>query len=194
MVPPVGRPREFDEQEVLARALDTFWKYGYEATSVADLLQATGLQKGSLYQAFGDKHSLFLRTLDDYLTAGRASMERRLSGPGSLKEKLLGIMQISEVQSDGRRGCFGVNCLVEMAPHDADVQARLVEHYRLLESMLSKHLEQALCRGETQSPLPPPLLARLLVTLLTGAAAASKGHLAPGEANQTLAAGLDQIL
>jgi len=63
---PVGRPREFDEQRVLEAAMDAFWKRGYEATSLAELCKVTGLNKGSLYQAFGDKHSLFMRALAHY--------------------------------------------------------------------------------------------------------------------------------
>ena len=63
----VGRPREFDEEQVLDAAMKAFWANGYEATSLADLVSVTGLHKGSLYQAFGDKHSLFIQTLSRYL-------------------------------------------------------------------------------------------------------------------------------
>ena len=58
---PVGRPREFDEATVLVAAMEAFWRHGYEATSLADLCRYTGLNKGSLYQAFGDKHQLFMK-------------------------------------------------------------------------------------------------------------------------------------
>ena len=68
----VGRPREFDEQTVLAAAMDAFWRKGYEATSLTELCRCTGLNKGSLYQAFGDKHRLFMRSLAHY-----ADMEYR---------------------------------------------------------------------------------------------------------------------
>ena len=63
----VGRPRQFDEDEVLEAAMEAFWANGYEATSLSQLMEATGLHKGSLYQAFGDKHSLFLAALERYL-------------------------------------------------------------------------------------------------------------------------------
>ena len=59
----VGRPREFDEKAALEAAMDSFWQKGFEATSLADLCACTGLHKGSLYQAFGDKHQLFMRAL-----------------------------------------------------------------------------------------------------------------------------------
>ena len=63
----VGRPREFDVEQVLEAAMQAFWANGYEGTSLTDLVAATGLMKGSLYQAFGDKHSLFIQTLNRYL-------------------------------------------------------------------------------------------------------------------------------
>ena len=71
------RPREFDESDVVAAARDEFWSRGYAATSVDDLTAVTGLGKGSLYGAFGDKHGLFLRALDDYI----GTVARRCSRP-----------------------------------------------------------------------------------------------------------------
>ena len=68
----VGRPRQFDEDLALDSAMQAFWAKGYEATSLADLMAATGLHKGSLYQAFGDKHSLFIRALNRYLEEMRS--------------------------------------------------------------------------------------------------------------------------
>ena len=75
------RPREFDEADVVAAARDEFWTRGYVATSVDDLTTVTGLGKGSLYGAFGDKHGLFLRALDDYITS--ALDERPHAAPRS---------------------------------------------------------------------------------------------------------------
>ena len=76
----MARPRTFDESDVVAAARDEFWSRGYAATSVDDLTAATGLGKGSLYGAFGDKHSLYLRALDDYISSSlddvRASSAR----------------------------------------------------------------------------------------------------------------------
>src|SRR5210317_1187307 len=69
---PVGRPRGFDEAKVLDAAMEVFWRKGYESTSLADLLEATGLHKGSLYQAFGDKHTLFISALRRYLEGMRS--------------------------------------------------------------------------------------------------------------------------
>ena len=84
----MGRPREFDEDGVLERALHVFWRLGYEATSVTDLMEATGLAKGSLYKAFGDKRSLFLKALDRYLERGRDALRHTLTDAPTVREGL----------------------------------------------------------------------------------------------------------
>src|ERR1044072_9337897 len=75
------RPRTFDENDVVAAARDEFWSRGYAATSVDDLTSATGLGKGRLYGAFGDKHGLFLRALDDYIGTSLHSVRGQLRDP-----------------------------------------------------------------------------------------------------------------
>ena len=77
----MARPRTFDEGDVVAAARDEFWNRGYAATSVDDLTAATGLGKGSLYGAFGDKHSIYLRALDDYITSSLADVRAGLRDP-----------------------------------------------------------------------------------------------------------------
>lgn len=79
----VGRPRQFDENQVLDQAMTVFWTNGYEATSMADLMNATGLHKGSLYQAFGNKHQLFVTALNRYLEEMRAQKNRLLKAAAS---------------------------------------------------------------------------------------------------------------
>ena len=73
----MARPREFDIDHVLNAAMHAFWQRGYEATSLADLMEATGLQKGSLYKAFGDKHSLFMQALNRYLAQRACEQHQR---------------------------------------------------------------------------------------------------------------------
>src|SRR3977135_535260 len=75
---PRGRPREFDTDAAVARAMDVFWSCGYHGTSLPDLLEATALSRGSLYAAFGDKHGLFLRALDRYIDDALTRLEGEL--------------------------------------------------------------------------------------------------------------------
>jgi TetR/AcrR family transcriptional repressor of nem operon len=81
MLVPMARPREFDEEDVVLAARERFWSTGYAATTLDDVLAATGLGKGSLYGAFGDKHQLFLRVFDDYCAGLVDAVRRSLQGP-----------------------------------------------------------------------------------------------------------------
>src|ERR1700751_4752519 len=119
----MARPREFDESAALDAAVDCFWREGYEATSVRDLATRMGITGTSLYNAFGDKHSLFREVLRRY--AERSTRERiaRLESilpPKAAVCAFLGEIIERSVDSD-RRGCLLVNTALEMAPHDPEI-------------------------------------------------------------------------
>src|SRR5512135_480080 len=117
----MARPREFDPDTALERAMHVFWAKGYESTSLDDLCDATGLSRSSLYAAFGDKHDLLLATLDHYEEQAAARMRAALARPLPLREALaamLGEMIDQIVAGPGRRGCFVGNCAAEIARGD----------------------------------------------------------------------------
>src|SRR5882762_1036593 len=99
----MSRTPEFDREQVLDEALRAFWRNGYEATSLNDLLEATGLARQSLYNTFGDKHGLFLASLRRYTEAGVGHLSGALGG-GSVRAAIRRIFQ-DVVHCDGR-GCF----------------------------------------------------------------------------------------
>lgn len=126
----MARPREFDEDVILAKLKDVFWNYGYEGTSYPALIAASGLQKGSLYAAFGDKKSLYLRTLQAYIESEVAGATGLLSGTGDssvmsgtdrITSLLDAVIQAVTVHKD-RRGCLLCNAAVDQAPDDKDVE------------------------------------------------------------------------
>jgi len=165
-----GRPREFDEDEVLDRALGAFWEHGYAATSMADLLEATGLAKGSLYKAFGDKRQLFLTALDRYLEQGRSALDvaaREGSPAEVLRNWLVNIVTMATCQGV-RRGCMAVNCTVELAPHDDELRARLRQQERGLEKIYARLIAAGIEAGEFRPDLNPDAGARWLTTMIDG--------------------------
>ncbi|MCA3571157.1 MAG: TetR/AcrR family transcriptional regulator, partial [Bradyrhizobium sp.] len=107
--PPRGRPRSFDVEAAVERAMNVFWSRGYHATALPDLLRATKLSRGSLYAAFGDKHSLFLRALDRYiadaLTRMDAEFDPRREPVAGLRAYLAGYVERNS-GANGRRGCL----------------------------------------------------------------------------------------
>ena len=165
-----GRPREFDEDEVLDRALDAFWKHGYKATSVSHLTEATGLAKGSLYKAFGDKRQLFELALDRYLEAGVGRLRdiaRGESPRAALERWLMGMVDATTC-AGLRRGCLAINCTVELAPHDESMRDRLRRHERGIERIYARLIAAGIEAGEFRSGLDPKASARWLTTIIDG--------------------------
>jgi TetR/AcrR family transcriptional repressor of nem operon len=122
---PRGRPRSFDVEATVERAMGVFWSRGYHATALPDLLRATKLSRGSLYAAFGDKHSLFLRALDRYIADALARMDIELDPRkepvGGLRAYLAGYVDRT-TGAKGRRGCLLVATAMELAGQDAEVE------------------------------------------------------------------------
>ncbi len=135
-----GRPREFDIEDAVRDAMHVFWTRGYHATSLTDLLAATGLSRGSLYKAFGDKRSLFLKALDCYAEAGLEELGRTLAMPGSVKQAIRNALTIYVPLSagdTGRRGCMVMATAAEMLPHDPEVSARVQDVFRRIQGLLA---------------------------------------------------------
>ena len=123
----VGRPREFDEDTALDSALGAFWHKGYEATTLADLCSCTGLHKGSLYQAFGDKKQLFMRSLERYSETEFQKVAAVAFDSDSPLDNIRAVVHTGCIHVSNGAGCFIVNSLVELAPHDAEVKAALLQ-------------------------------------------------------------------
>lgn len=143
-----GRPREFDIEDAVRDAMNVFWTRGYHATSLTDLLDGTGLSRGSLYKAFGDKKSLFLKALDCYAEAGLKELGEALATPGSVKQAIRAALSIYvplSAGNTGRRGCMVMATAAEMLPHDPEVDARIQDTLRQIQALLTTAVQ----RGQT---------------------------------------------
>jgi len=173
----MARPRQFHEHEAVGDALQKFWKQGYQGTSIPDLVEATGLERGSLYKAFGDKHSLFEKAIGTYLRSGRAAMRQILNAEGSPLDRLrTWIMQAVHGCSGARGGpgCFAVNAMIELAPSDAKIRARLARHWSIVEGALEQTLAEGQRAREIRDDLSAQELARIIVRMIAGIAAFSR--------------------
>ncbi len=122
-------------------AMDVFWTRGYHATSLTDLLDGTGLSRGSLYKAFGDKKALFLKALDCYAEAGLEELGETLAASGSVKQAIRAALTIYVPLSagkPGRRGCMVMATAAEMLPHDPEVGARVRNTFRRIQILLAR--------------------------------------------------------
>ena len=161
--------KAFEPQRVLEKAMNTFWERGYEGLSIEDLVQSTGIGRGSLYDTFNDKHSLYLAALDRYIAAGRAQTTALLAQTGTLQEVLQQLFQtqLDALLSDpARRGCFLMNASLEMAPHDPAVNTVVQSALQELEEGLYRLLIKAQVAGELSWQDDPHQLARFLVATL----------------------------
>src|SRR5690606_19613168 len=126
----MGRPREFDEDAVLAAAIDCFWQHGYEATSVRELACRMGLTGASLYNAFGDKRTLYRRALNYYVQTSFAArahqLQATLSPPEAIRAFFTETIERS-LDDKQRRGCLIVNAALEVAPHDPEFRQIVTE-------------------------------------------------------------------
>ena len=181
----MGRPREFDEEEVLDAALEAFWRYGYEATSVSQLMEATGLAKGSLYKAFGDKKSLMLKALSRYLDSGYAHARATLfDAPSALEGIEAWLRGAAERATCAEgKGCFAVNCTIESAPHDPDIRALLVRQRERIERLFGDVIARGVERGELREGLDPEVAARFVATVVSGLQVLGKGGLGHAQAD-----------
>jgi TetR/AcrR family transcriptional repressor of nem operon len=166
----MGRPREFDPDEVLDQCMKVFWSKGYEATSLDDLLRETGLARQSLYNGFGGKHALFLAALRRYDEQSDLMLRESFGGNRPVRDALLTFMLGIVDRSDERRrrGCFMVNSAVELSPHDPETAKLVAAQHRSMERFLQRELDGAKARGEIPAGKNPRALARFLVGFLNG--------------------------
>jgi TetR/AcrR family transcriptional repressor of nem operon len=174
---PRGRPREFDTDAAIERAMGVFWSSGYHGTSLPDLLEATNLSRGSLYAAFGDKHGLFLRALDRYIDAALTRLDTELdprkNALAGLRACLAGYVERAS-GAGGKRGCLVVATAMELAGHDIEVEQRIRRFFKAMETRLTAALTRARAAGELATAVEPATVARLLVCLVEGMRVVSK--------------------
>ena len=171
------RPKEFDETEVLDRALEMFRARGFAATSFADLTSELGVSRQSLYDTYGDKESLFLAALKRYMGMSVDCMGRHLADTRPIRQVLTDIFEqlITQHCEKGSHGCLMVNTMVELAPHSA-ARTLAVEHAREVEGLFASRLSVAQRKREIGPEKNPLELARFLYHMILGVAVAARAH------------------
>ncbi|MGW5158872.1 TetR/AcrR family transcriptional regulator [Nonomuraea wenchangensis] len=163
----MARPREFDEQDVIAKATHLFWCRGYNATSVRDLGAELNLKQSSLYRTFNDKRTLFLRALDHYRATESAQAEERLSVPGTSLQTLREWL-IWMVDHEAGRGCFVVNTATELGATDPAVQQRTEAAFEGTRKTLASLLHRGIRDGELPATLDVAAAVESLFTTVLG--------------------------
>lgn len=165
----MGRPKEFDRDQALDRALELFWSRGYEATSMSDLVEHLGIGRQSLYDTFGDKHALYLAALDRYRTEHSTTPWHLLDQPlrKGLRALMLAVVDWLATNPDGKI-CMMVGAAAERCPQDPEVAARFCTSTRDQEARLAARLRRAVDDGEIGAHHDPEAVARYLINTLYG--------------------------
>lgn len=166
------RPRTFDPDDALAAALCVFRAKGYEAASVQDLVDATGLSRSSLYAAFGDKHGLFLAVLDRYASEGRETLRDLCAcGASPLGALRAHLERTASAPADGGLpplGCLMTNVAAEVASRDPETARRACDARLGMTEAFERLVREAQARGEVGSDRDPRVLARFLTGAVYG--------------------------
>ncbi|APG03705.1 TetR family transcriptional regulator [Luteibacter rhizovicinus DSM 16549] len=163
---PRGRPRAYEPDVALRRAADAFWKTGYAGTSLDDLSAATGMNRPSLRAAFGDKHTIYIRALEDYWGLKFATMGVALSSAGALPEVLMRVYDAAlDIYFSGDehvRGCFVVGTAITEALGDPEIQDIVTRGFRKLDADFETRLREARDAGELKKDADVEALAMLV--------------------------------
>lgn len=165
----MGRSREFDENVVLQKAMELFWEQGYEKTSLNDLVEHMGIHRRSLYDTFGDKHTLFLKTIDCYEELIEQKIQAVILNAETAKQAIQFIFDFMiEGYEDRQWGCLIVNSATEMALRDKEVEEKTEESFMQTEHFLAELVRKGQQTGEFSCDYDAEVLAEILQNTLLG--------------------------
>jgi TetR/AcrR family transcriptional regulator, transcriptional repressor for nem operon len=174
------RPREFDTDTVLNQAMLRFWERGYRATSVEDLVKATGVNPGSLYGAFpGGKHTLFMKSLERYSQLVVPQQLGKLDEPDASVAEIRAYFDglVDDLTSPaGRQGCMLVNSAIENAADDDEIAAVVRGHFARIEGCVARALDTAVRQGDVRATLDPVGAAKSLIASALGLMVVGKAN------------------
>ncbi len=167
----MARTKDFDENEVLSKAIQLFWYKGYNGTSMQDLVDGLGISRSSLYDTYTDKHTLFVKALESYQNAGAAQIREMIEHSGSAKEtikKLLELATTDLLSDKQQKGCFMVNAEVEVAPHDAEVNNLVCKNDQQMEDAFYQVIKKGQESGEIKNQQDARALSRFIFNTVKG--------------------------
>ncbi len=167
----MARKKEFDKEEVLTKAMYTFLQNGYEGTSMQTLVSTMGINRGSLYDTFGDKRSLFLAAIAHYESTVVKTTIASLISPEADKQTIIELFRnlvVRMVQEENCYGCLMTNSAVELCPHDIEAKNRIDNHFCQLVSAFKQALIKAQAKGEIKRDSDLDAIAKYLTSSLQG--------------------------
>ncbi|MFI6204966.1 TetR/AcrR family transcriptional regulator [Streptomyces sp. NPDC051041] len=183
----MARTKEFDPDAALQSALELFWRRGYEATSMSDLVEHLGIGRASIYATFGNKRELYLKAFDRYCENRDALLLRELSRPGPALPAVRSVVRrFADEAAEEQRlcGCFVTNTAAELAPHDPEAARRVERRWDHVETLLRSALARAQAQGELPEDRDPRALARMLLVVMQGLRVVGKASSDPARVRE----------
>ena len=163
------RHKEFDPDEAVADAMALFWERGYEATSVQDLVERTGVGRRSMYDTFGDKHSLYLKALDRYIGEVEDNFRRVAANTPDGRSAVRALFTLLlESDEDDYRGCLIVNTATELGPTDDEADERVRRHLAVARGVLDAQIRRGRQDGSVTERIDPGTLTAVAFNVWLG--------------------------
>ncbi|MEV3936338.1 TetR/AcrR family transcriptional regulator [Glycomyces sp. NPDC049804] len=175
----MGRPKNFEPDAAVAQAMETFWTKGYAGTSPADLAEATGVGKGSLYHAFGSKRELFSQALELYGRAGSAMTEAFLNEPGTAKERIRAYLVLlieTDLSLPAPRGCLAANTALELGGKDAEATESVRRMTNETIRLFAERLRRGQRDGDVAKEIDAEAQAHFLMNTVVGLRVMTQTH------------------
>lgn len=191
----IGRPTEFDRQAALEKSMDLFWRNGYEATSLTELIQEMGIGRQSLYNSFGDKHTLFVEAVQHYINSKGQHFLSVLQADGSPVGNVRRLLEqmVDFVASGDCRGCLVTNSIVELAPHDKKVHNMVHSMVKQVEKTLQATLDRAVDEGEISPSTDTRAMARFFNNTVHGLVVLGKSSATKNELKDVVKVALSTL-
>ncbi|RVU00190.1 TetR/AcrR family transcriptional regulator [Mucilaginibacter limnophilus] len=167
----MARTKDFNEDEVLNKAVCLFWHRGYNGTSMQDLVDTLGISRSSLYDTFGDKHALYIKALERYQEKGSNQINELLNQKAPAKEVIKQLLELSVsslLNDEQKKGCFMVNAEVEGAAHDDTVKAIVCKGDQQMEDAFYRVISKGQQSGEITNKQDAKVLARFIFNTIKG--------------------------
>ena len=165
------RTKQFDVDSVLTKAMTAFWKRGYQPTSMQDLVECMGIGRGSIYDTFGGKRSLFVRSLLHYVRRSQTERQALFARSASPAQAILSLFDATiaaVVHGGSRDGCLLTNTALELSPHDPEVAEIVARAFAETEESFRAAIERGMAAGEISGDVDPQRTARSLLCLYIG--------------------------
>jgi TetR/AcrR family transcriptional repressor of nem operon len=173
----MARTKDFDEDEVLKKAVILFWQKGYNGTSMQDLVDGLGISRSSLYDTYGDKHTLFIKALENYKESATNKQCYIVSNTSSAKDAIRQLLELTALELVGdnqHKGCFMTNAAIEVAPHDAEVSNIVCQNDQQIENAFYQAIKKGQESGELSNKQDAMALARFIFNTVKGIRVSAK--------------------